>query len=118
MGEVFDELRFRNRPLVVLSACETGLGQRSGNDEIEGMVRAFLYAGAGSVVATLWKIDDDASARLTQVFYQQLAAGQPAVEALRKAQESLLATPQYRDPYFWAGFTVTGDPRTRWSPPR
>jgi CHAT domain-containing protein len=113
MGEVFDELRFRNHPLVVLSACESGLGQPGGNDEVEGMVRAFLYAGAGSVMATLWPIADEASALLTEKFYQQLAAGQSAAEALRKAQESMITDPKYGDPYFWAGFTLTGDPRTR-----
>ncbi len=113
MGEVFDELRFRNHPLVVLSACESGLGQPGGNDEVDGMVRAFLYAGAGSVMATLWPIADEASALVTKRFYQQLVAGQSAAEALRKAQESMITDPKYGDPYFWAGFTLTGDPRTR-----
>jgi CHAT domain-containing protein len=113
MGEVFDELRFRNHPLVVLTACESGLGRPGGNDEVEGMIRAFLYAGAGTVMAALWPIADEASAILTERFYQQLAAGQSAAEALRKAQESMITDPSYGHPYFWAGFTLTGDPRTR-----
>ncbi len=110
MGEIFDELRLNQRPLVVLSACETGLGRRAGGDEIEGMIRAFLYAGARAVTATLWEIDDPASELLVKVFYRSLLAGAPVAEALRQAQATLIADRGYKAPYYWAGFAVTGDP--------
>ncbi|HEV7667166.1 MAG TPA: CHAT domain-containing protein [Thermoanaerobaculia bacterium] len=110
MDEIFDELRLRRRPLVVLSACQSGLGKRSGGDEIEGMIRAFLYAGAGAVVATLWSIDDEASALLIESLYQNLVAGRPAAEALRGAQLAMIAHPKYGAPFYWAGFALTGDP--------
>lgn len=109
MGEIFDELRLPKRPLVVLSACQSALGRRSGGDEIEGMIRAFLYAGAGAVVATLWSIDDEASELLIESFYKNLVAGQSAAEALRGAQRMMIAHPKYGAPYYWAGYVLTGD---------
>lgn len=112
MGEIFDELRLQQRPLVVLSACQTGLGKRAGGDEIEGMIRAFLFAGAGGVVATLWSIDDEASALLIDSLYRHLAAGRSAAEALREAQKAMIEHPKYGAPFYWAGYAFTGDPRT------
>lgn len=111
MGEIFDELRFTNQPLVVLSACETGLGRRAGGDEIEGFIRAFLFAGAGAVAATLWPIDDRASSELMQSFFESLQAGKSAAEALQQAQLHMLKDPRFAAPYYWAGFSVTGNPR-------
>lgn len=111
MGEIFDELRLPRRPLVVLSACQSGLGRQSGGDEVEGMIRAFLFAGAGAVMATQWDIADEASKLLIQDFYQSLIAGRSAAEALQDAQASLISHPRYSEPFFWAGFSLTGDPR-------
>lgn len=110
VGEIFDELRLTKRPIVVLSACQSGMGQRSGGDEVEGLIRAFLYAGAGSVMATLWSIDDDASELLIEKFYENLAAGRPTADALHRAQGALIANPRFRSPYYWAGFVLNGDP--------
>ena len=91
--------------LVVLSACETGLGQLSRGDELVGLQRAFLYAGTPAVVTTLWKVDDRASFELIRAFYDRLDAGGP-VTALRQAQlETARAFPH---PFAWAAFGLTG----------
>jgi len=90
--------------LVVLSACDTGLGKLSRGDELVGLQRAFLYAGTPAVVTTLWKVDDRASYELVRAFYDRLGAAGP-VEALRQAQlEALRAFPH---PFAWAAFEVT-----------
>jgi len=91
--------------LVVLSACETGLGQLSRGDELQ---RAFLYAGTPSVLTTLWKVDDRASFVLMRRFYDALAAHGPA-EALRRAQRASLAEKPH--PFYWAAFGVAGETR-------
>jgi CHAT domain-containing protein/tetratricopeptide (TPR) repeat protein len=97
-----------NARLVVLSACETGLGGLTQGDELVGLQRAFLYAGTRSVVTTLWKVDDRATYDLMQAFYSQLAT-QGAADALRAAQRTTLA--QYPHPFAWAAFGLTGLPR-------
>jgi CHAT domain-containing protein len=99
------ELRAR---LVVLSACETGLGKLSRGDELVGLQRAFLYAGTPAVITTLWKVDDRASYQLIRSFYARLEKAGPA-EALRQAQKETLKA--FSHPYSWAGFTLTGVPR-------
>jgi CHAT domain-containing protein len=91
--------------LVVLSACETGLGKLSRGDELVGLQRAFLYAGTPAVVTTLWKVDDRASYELVRAFYERLAAA-PAAEALRQAQLATLKT--FPHPFQWAAFTLSG----------
>ncbi len=104
--EVFGlDLRAR---LVVLSACETGLGKLSRGDELVGLQRAFLYAGTPAVVTTLWKVDDRASYELVRGFYDRLD-GMGPIEALRQAQlETLL---MFTHPFAWAAFSLTGLPR-------
>jgi CHAT domain-containing protein len=90
--------------LIVLSACETGLGKLSRGDELVGLQRAFLYAGTPAVVTTLWKVDDRASYELVRAFYDRLDAT-GVVEALRQAQlETLRVFPH---PFAWAAFEVT-----------
>lgn len=91
--------------LVTLSACETGLGKVANGDDVVGLVRGFLYAGAGRVVATLWPIEDEATAKLMAAFYGQLKAGKPKAAALRDAQLALRA--QHPHPFFWAAFQIT-----------
>src|SRR5712692_3448444 len=94
--------------LVVLSACETGLGKLSLGDELVGLQRAFLYAGTPAVVTTLWKVDDRASYELIRAFYNRLPGAGP-VEALRQAQIETMAT--FPHPFSWAAFGLTGVPR-------
>lgn len=94
--------------LVVLSACETGLGKLSRGDELVGLQQALLYAGTPAVVTTLWKVDDRASYELMRAFYDRLAGAGP-VEALRQAQlETIRSFPH---PFAWAAFGLTGIPR-------
>jgi CHAT domain-containing protein len=91
---------------VVLSACESGLSEQGGGDEMVGLVRAFLMAGAARVVATLWPVDDAASADFMAHFYGALMAGQAPSMALQQAQARLrLRRPEA---YFWAAFTLYG----------
>lgn len=98
--------------LVVLSACQSAIGARSGGDEVVGLTRALLYAGTPGVISTLWNIDDAASAGLMEEFYRRLVADVPVAEALRQAQ--LTVKERYPDPKYWAAFTLSGDPRGRW----
>ncbi len=99
--------------LVTLSACQTGRHIVGGGDELLGLMRAFLGAGASSLVATLWAVEDESTAQLMATFYGQLAAGLGKGAALRQAQLSLLASTgkndRYRHPYYWAPFFLVGD---------
>lgn len=95
--------------LVVLSACETHLGQLSSGDELVGLERAFLRAGASSLLSTLWPVDDVATAYFMEAFYTHLRADVPKAEALRRAQHETRRA--YPDPYFWAGMVLVGAPR-------
>ncbi|MBM4439823.1 MAG: CHAT domain-containing protein [Candidatus Rokubacteria bacterium] len=94
--------------LVVLSACETGLGTLSRGDELVGLQRAFLYAGTPAVMTTLWKVDDRASFDLIRAFYDTLGAD-GAVQALRHAQ--LVTMGAHPHPFSWAAFGLSGAPR-------
>ena len=99
-----------NADLVVLSACETGTGRLEGQEGIMNLARAFLIAGAKSVVASLWQVDDRSTATLMGFFYEHLAAGLEIREALRQAQLDFIK--EFGDkaqPYYWAGFEVIGD---------
>ncbi len=112
--EILSGLDLSGVNLVVLSACETAVGERSGGDEIVGLTRALLYAGTPGVVSTLWKIDDASTARLMDEFYRRFAAGELAADALRNAQLALSRSVDDHDPKFWAAFTLTGNPQGRW----
>ncbi len=92
--------------LVVLSACETGLGGIMSGDDLVGLTRAFIYSGAHSVVGSLWEVDDETTADLMQDFYQAVAAGMSKTKALRQAQNKLRA--RYPHPFYWSAFYLTG----------
>jgi CHAT domain-containing protein len=92
-------------PLVVLSGCETGRAEASRGNEIQGMARALIYAGAASMVLSQWRVDSAATALWMQTFYQSaMAKSIPA--AARDALTRVKANPAYRHPYYWAAFTV------------
>ncbi|MCF8306831.1 MAG: CHAT domain-containing protein [Ignavibacteriales bacterium] len=94
--------------LVVLSACETGLAQIKKNDDMVGLVRGFLFAGVPEVIASLWKVDDEATSMLMNNFYLYFSQGFPFSESLRKAQTDLINSPSFRHPFYWAAFVLNG----------
>jgi CHAT domain-containing protein/Tfp pilus assembly protein PilF len=95
--------------LVVLSACETGLGKDIKGEGLIGLTRGFMYAGASSVMTSLWKVDDWATAELMKHFYRGLLQdGLSSAAALRAAQLKLWREERWRSPYFWAGFIIQG----------
>src|SRR5438094_7936351 len=96
--------------LVTLSACETALGQNVTGEGIIGLTRAFFYAGARSVVASLWDVEDDATSRFMQRFYRNIRQGQPIDVALQHAKiDFLRAGGTTGNPFFWASFVVSGN---------
>jgi CHAT domain-containing protein len=96
--------------LVVLSACETGLGKKIEGEGLVGLTRGFMYAGAKRVVASLWKIDDRATAELMQRFYEGLLGqGMRPAAALRAAQLQMRNHKRWSSPYYWAAFQIQGE---------
>ncbi|MFB8790533.1 MAG: CHAT domain-containing protein [Potamolinea sp.] len=96
--------------LVVLSACETGLGKDVKGEGLVGLTRGFMYAGAKRVVVSLWSVKDNATAELMKKFYQQmLDKGLNPVAAMRAAQLEMWKTQQWKAPYYWAAFVVQGE---------
>lgn len=99
-----------NADLVVLSACQTALGEDIRGEGLVGLTRAFMYAGALRVIASLWRVPDSATAALMQRFYRALLVDKrPAAEALRSAQQAVRADRRWAAPYYWAGFTLVGE---------
>jgi CHAT domain-containing protein len=106
--EIFESVRL-DADLVVLSACETGIGEIRGGEGIIGLTRAFQYAGARSVLASLWRVEDRATAELMSRFYRGLLVeGLPVAAALRQAQLAVGADRRWRSPYYWSGFVLQG----------
>jgi CHAT domain-containing protein/Tfp pilus assembly protein PilF len=101
-----------NADLVVLSACETALGGEIRGEGIVGLTRGFMHAGAQRVLATLWRVDDAATAELMQLFYRGLLQEKlrPAA-ALQEAQRALARQARWKSPYYWSGFVLQGEPR-------
>jgi CHAT domain-containing protein len=96
--------------LVVLSACQTGLGKTVRNEGVIGLTRGFMYAGASRVMASLWNVDDAATAELMSRFYQNLLREKRSPAAsLRAAQISLAREKRWQNPYFWAAFSIQGE---------
>ena len=99
-----------NADLTVLSACQTALGHEIRSEGIIGITRGFMYAGVPRVVASLWKVPDQATAELMKVFYQGVLVRKLApAAALRQAQLALSKDPDYTHPYYWAGFALQGE---------
>lgn len=96
--------------LTVLSACDTGLGKDIRGEGLMGLTRGFMFAGSRSVVASLWKVDDRATAVLMSHFYEaMLQKGLPPAAALRWAKQELRKQPAWQAPFFWAGFVLQGE---------
>ena len=97
-----------NSDLVTLSSCQTGLGEFIKGEGIEGINRAFFYAGASSVLMSLWAVNDQASYQLMERFYFHLRSSDSIMSALRKAKLELIDSNNLSHPYYWAGFIVSG----------
>jgi CHAT domain-containing protein len=101
--------------LVVLSACQTGLGARVPGEGLIGLTRAFQVAGAGSIIATQWRVADRSTATAMVRLHQHLLKGMSKDEALRQAMRALASDPATAHPYYWAPFVLVGDYRPlRW----
>ncbi|HYR77691.1 MAG TPA: CHAT domain-containing protein [Pyrinomonadaceae bacterium] len=99
-------------PLVMLSACETGLGKEKRGEGVIGLTRAFMYAGAPTVGVTLWSVADKSTAELMTDFYKRLlAANNPASSstAMRQAQVAMISGKKYSAPFYWAPFVIVGE---------
>jgi CHAT domain-containing protein len=96
--------------LVVLSACETGLGKEIRGEGIVGLTRGFMYAGVPRVIVSLWSVNDRATEELMAAFYQKLLKDKLApAEALRQAQIAMLRNVRWSSPYYWAAFVQQGE---------
>jgi CHAT domain-containing protein len=95
----------------VLSGCETALGKDLRGEGIIGLTRGFMYAGSPRVVASLWKIDDRATAELMKRFYEGMLGGRrmPPAAALRAAQIDTLRKGNWSHPYYWSAFIIQGE---------
>lgn len=115
-GEIDEAVRPRdiyamklNADLVVLSSCETATGKEVKGEGVMGLNNAFLQAGARSVVASLWQVEDNATNLFMREFYSGMVKGLTASDALRQAKIKLYRDPQFSSPFFWAAFTIEGD---------
>jgi hypothetical protein len=95
--------------IVVLSSCESAGGEALAGEGVAGLANAFLAAGAGAVLATLWPVDDLATERFMHAYYRALGRGASAAVALRDAQRQVRTRRAWRHPYYWAGFVLVGD---------
>jgi len=96
--------------LVTLSACETGLGEVIDGIEVQGLSRAFTIAGAETLLTSLWKVSDEATRDLMAAYYARLARGGGRAESLRDVQRDFIARADRATPYYWAAFSLNGNP--------
>jgi CHAT domain-containing protein len=111
LQDIYDSAGVLRADLVVLSACETTVGLNVPGEGLMGLARAFLSAGAGNVIGSLYQVQDEQTMELMKALYAELLGARrssPAA-ALRAAQMTLLARPRFKDPYFWGAFVVTGN---------
>jgi CHAT domain-containing protein len=98
--------------LVVLSACDTAMGERIPGEGLRGLTQAFFASGSQRVLGTLWEVDDQASSEWMRHFYQALKLTRSPAKALHRTQQIMAADPQWSSPYYWAGFVLAGDWRS------
>ena len=102
------QLNLQGTELVILSACDSGSGEVKIGEGVMSLRRAFTIAGAESVLASHWQVNDQATSLLMTEFMRRWRSGMPRAQALREAQLTLLRSKDYSNPYFWAAFTLTG----------
>jgi CHAT domain-containing protein len=98
-----------NTTLVTLSACQTGINERSPGDKLIGLTRAFLYAGSPSVIVSLWSVDADSTHELMLEFYTRLLKGLDKATALQESQKNIRERQVHSHPHYWAPFILVGD---------
>ena len=108
MHELFD-LDWRGVSLVTMSACSSGKGKLGAGDDLVGLTRGFMFAGAPSILCSLWDVDDEATRTLMVSFYKNYLSGMSKPEALRKAQLAMQKTKKWSHPYYWSAFVLFGD---------
>jgi CHAT domain-containing protein len=94
--------------LVVLSACQTGKGRLENSEGVFGLPRMFFYAGARSIISSLWKINDKSTSEIMPEFYRHLAAGETKARSLRLAKLDMMKS-RFSHPFYWAAFILNGD---------
>jgi len=104
-------LNLQGTELVILSACDSGLGEVKIGEGMMSLRRAFRIAGAETVLVSHWKVNDKATSQLMTEFIRRWRSGEPRAQAWREAQLSLLHSKDFSNPYFWAAFTLTGQYR-------
>lgn len=106
--QIITQLRLKETRLATLSACLTHFTEAEGGDELTGLTQALMVAGAKSIVASLWLVDQDSTRALFDVFYQAIAKGEAATIALKQAMQHVRQQPKWEHPFFWALFQVSG----------
>lgn len=106
--EIFS-LDLSQKSLVMLSACNTAMGEGQSQNYVASLAEAFWLAGSRSVVASLWAVNDESTSLLMTEFYKSVREGENKAEALRQAQMTVRAHPEFSHPYYWAGFVLFGD---------
>ncbi|MEJ7577270.1 MAG: CHAT domain-containing protein [Pyrinomonadaceae bacterium] len=101
-------LDLRGTKLVVLSACETGVGETAVGEGVYGLRRALVLAGAESALMTLWQVSDEATRELMSDYYRKLLSGAGRTEGLRQVQLAMLRRTETSHPFFWASFIQSG----------
>jgi CHAT domain-containing protein len=97
-----------NTDLITLSSCQTGGGQLIKGEGIEGLSRAFFYAGTSAALISLWSVNDQATSQFMERFYYHIRSSQSIINSLQKAKLEMIESGTLSHPYYWAGFVVTG----------
>jgi CHAT domain-containing protein len=92
--------------LVVLSACQTGMGSIREGEGLQGLYQGFIMAGSRTVLNTLWSVDDEGTATFMRFFYDSLMSGSSPKKALSDAQQAMAASTSWSEPFYWAGFQL------------
>ena len=101
-------LRLAGTRIVILSACQTGLGEIHEGEGVYGLRRAFQEAGVSGVISSLWEVSDAGTQKLMTLFYKELLEGKPAREAFRETRLKMIRDPRWTHPYYWSAFVLFG----------